>query len=680
MDRRAHVDAQSASSQPVQPVQPHGGPRAPGYAPLCAGPSAPSGLPTPAVLPSLSKRVHVAGPEGVQQPPPLPVASHLVFPNAAGLNPHFAVQLGGLGAITPAPAPPPAAAPGRSLICTFACLHSKAVGVKAKVHVQEKPFSRVTWVEMKTPSPPICERCTSTLQKHFKKPTSSKQLCSEFLKYVLKYRCRLCQEWVSTDTVRRPSDFLCAIHATEGDVNQLVTTAASTRQTATQRPDASSSANGGSGPPVPDGRGDDASIDDGSAVHPARSSTGINGRSLPYDLKLLHWNADYTRNTEEKYCYCGQHKQQPSLQCNLCKNWFHLGCISDLSPAKDSSRFLPFQLNYDFTCAVCSSSNCERYELITCSWIDSVLGAIGNLMWETQREFFKVTEVADHLDTHWDVLCFRRQKHCNWRGPLNSYFTNNKQRLRQRKPYWGIADPNQDGLGPILQPCRVLRGRARLAPENTAKLPRGPAHPPPDKAARASKVAATRDDQLQNDRAASTGTEQQQSERASEAKPGGLGGLDAVAAQLLLEAVHLTTRRCAADGNTCVPQHALHFIQELLAVPAVAPAGGLLPTAAGQQLASAPVGAFLSAGSELQLPTSLGVPTVKQQLPTAPAMTLLAPAVKRNLPANAQGLQVGGAEPPTKRSREGTKALHDATLQAAVAKAKNLAYEQLAFL
>ena len=96
MDRGAHVDAQSASSQPVQP---HGGPRAPGYAPLCAGPSAPSGLPTPAVLPSLSKRVHVAGPEGLQQPPPLPVASHLVFPNAAGLNPHFPVQFGGLGCL-----------------------------------------------------------------------------------------------------------------------------------------------------------------------------------------------------------------------------------------------------------------------------------------------------------------------------------------------------------------------------------------------------------------------------------------------------------------------------------------------------------------------------------------------------------------------------------------------------
>ena len=107
---------------------------------------------------------------------------------------------------------------------------------------------------------------------------------------------------------------------------------------------------------------------------------------------------------------------------------------------------------------------------------------------------------------------------------------------------------------------------------------------------------------------------------------------------------------------------------------------GLLPTAAGQQLASAPVGAFLSGGSGPQLPTSLGVPTVKRQLPTAPTMTLLDPAVKRRLPANAQGLQVGSAEPPTKRSREGTKALHNATLQAAAAKAKHLAYEQLAFL
>ena len=194
-----------------------------------------------------------------------------------------------------------------------------------------------------------------------------------------------------------------------------------------------------------------------------------------------------------------------------------------------------------------------------------------------------------------------------------------------------------------------------------------------------SKAAATREDQLQNERGAATRTEEQQSQRATEAKPGGVSSFGALdAAQLLLEADKLATRRFAADGNNCALQHALRFRQQLLPAPASALGRRLLPTAAGQQLASAPVGVFLPAASEPQLPASLGVPTVKQQLPTAPTMMLLDPAVKRKLPADAQGLQVGSAEPPAKRSREGAKALHNAAIQSAAA--ANMAYEELAFL
>ena len=98
------------------------------------------------------------------------------------------------------------------LACTFAHLHSKGAGMKGKVNVQEKPYSRVSWVNMKQPPPPICERCTSTLRKHFKGQTFSAQLCQEFCAHVERVRCKKCQEWCSGEQCLIAGDFLCAVH------------------------------------------------------------------------------------------------------------------------------------------------------------------------------------------------------------------------------------------------------------------------------------------------------------------------------------------------------------------------------------------------------------------------------------------------------------------------------------
>ena len=217
-------------------------------------------------------------------------------------------------------------------------------------------------------------------------------------------------------------------------------------------------------------RRDDANDDPAPQLGAAGPAAAAFAGTLPYNARALHWNATWTRNKEEKYCYCGENKQSPALQCNLCKNWFHRDCTTDVVP-KDGQGFLPFQLNYKFACAICSSTGRERFELVTCSWIDSVMGAMGNLMYETQRDMFKVVEVGDHLDEHWDILCYRREKKPSWRGPLNSYFTNNKDRFVQEKPFWGLADPEPDGQGPCLQPCRVLRGHARPPPIGLAAKP-----------------------------------------------------------------------------------------------------------------------------------------------------------------------------------------------------------------
>jgi hypothetical protein len=101
------------------------------------------------------------------------------------------------------------------LSCSFAHLHSKGAGLKGKVNVQEKPFSRVSWVNMKQPPPPICERCTSTLRKHFKGQTFSAQLCHEFCAHVERVRCKTCQEWCSAEQCLTAGDFLCAAHGTK---------------------------------------------------------------------------------------------------------------------------------------------------------------------------------------------------------------------------------------------------------------------------------------------------------------------------------------------------------------------------------------------------------------------------------------------------------------------------------
>ena len=146
---------------------------------------------------------------------------------------------------------------------------------------------------------------------------------------------------------------------------------------------------------------------------------------LSYNTRAMSWNADWTRNAEEKYCYCGTNKQEPCVTCAMCKNWFHHSCTKAVPAEGDG--YLPYQVNCKFTCAVCSESG-ESFELRPCSWIESVLGATGHLMWTTQRDMFKVVEIGDHLEKYWDILCHTRPLRENWRGPLNSYFTNNRDR------------------------------------------------------------------------------------------------------------------------------------------------------------------------------------------------------------------------------------------------------------
>ena len=208
---------------------------------------------------------------------------------------------------------------------------------------------------------------------------------------------------------------------------------------------------------APDGPSDEAEPELTCSV-PVRSPA-----SLPYSAHTLHWNPQWTRNAEDKYCYCGTNKQSPAVQCTICRNWYHVECCAGVP--KGGVGYLPFQVNYKFTCVVCASGDQERFQLTSCSWIDSILGAMATLVWSTQREWFKVKEIGDCIEENWATLCYQREQRPNWRGPLNSYFTNNKGRLVQQKPFWSIADPVPDGTGPQLNPCRLLRGKPRAPPQ-----------------------------------------------------------------------------------------------------------------------------------------------------------------------------------------------------------------------
>ena len=67
---------------------------------------------------------------------------------------------------------------------------------------------------------------------------------------------------------------------------------------------------------------------------------------LSYNTRALSWNADWTRNAEEKYCYCGTNKQEPCVTCAMCKNWFHHSCTKAVPAEGDG--YLPYQLDCKF--------------------------------------------------------------------------------------------------------------------------------------------------------------------------------------------------------------------------------------------------------------------------------------------------------------------------------------------
>ena len=185
-----------------------------------------------------------------------------------------------------------------------------------------------------------------------------------------------------------------------------------------------------------------------------------------------------SRNTEGKYCYCGQSKgyDHPCVMCKGCEQWFHISC-TEVVP-RDENLFLPYQINYEFTCKCCNyPSWAEHFTLTKSSWVQTVVSAHSYMTWKTQRDAWKVAEVGNFIEEQWHLLCLDQEKDSHelfekdkkagkWRGPLNSYWTTHEKKYftKPHRGYWGLQDPTPDGFGPALQPCPLLRERGVTMP------------------------------------------------------------------------------------------------------------------------------------------------------------------------------------------------------------------------
>jgi hypothetical protein len=193
------------------------------------------------------------------------------------------------------------------------------------------------------------------------------------------------------------------------------------------------------------------------------------------------------------------------VQCDSCENWFHVGCTDEVP---GPTGYLPFQLNYSFTCRRCNFAPCDKHSMARCracapresfrltksSWLQTVLSAQSHLAWRTQRDAFKVAEICQFIDDHWSLLCLdekkasadsededstsaalevvpKSRKEDKWKNSLNSYWTTHQAKYftQPQRGYWGLRESHADDGGPCLQPLRMFRGPRMPIPSEPEK-------------------------------------------------------------------------------------------------------------------------------------------------------------------------------------------------------------------
>ena len=84
--------------------------------------------------------------------------------------------------------------------------------------------------------------------------------------------------------------------------------------------------------------------------------------------------------------------------------------------------------------------------------------------WTTQRDSFKIAEIAKCIEENWDVLAFSRarEENKNWKKSLNSYVTNSNHKqlfVQETRPYWGFA------TAAPLKDSGYVRNQAKTMPD-----------------------------------------------------------------------------------------------------------------------------------------------------------------------------------------------------------------------
>lgn len=71
-------------------------------------------------------------------------------------------------------------------------------------------------------------------------------------------------------------------------------------------------------------------------------------------VDALTWNDQKTRNKEQKYSYGFEAKQEPSIKCDVCSQWFY---ETDLARGLLPPDYVSWQKNYAFTCKQCNDES-----------------------------------------------------------------------------------------------------------------------------------------------------------------------------------------------------------------------------------------------------------------------------------------------------------------------------------